>query len=129
MGEKIVPPKENQDKQAYDLSEMLNGISENPTEGEDNVNSNSGNGGDGEEEQDDIDIYEGMSPEEFAALDNQLDALNSALDDIEQKNDSIHAQLVQLLTANREIRQQLQQANSENTNDGSDQNQAKEPKQ
>ncbi|KAJ8966098.1 hypothetical protein NQ317_008773 [Molorchus minor] len=51
---------------------------------------------------------EDMAPEEFEKLDSQLDALNSALDDIEQKNDDIHAQLVQLLHANREIRQQLQ---------------------
>lgn len=34
--------------------------------------------------------------------------MNSALDDIEQKNDNIHAKLLELLNANREIRRQLQ---------------------
>lgn len=45
-------------------------------------------------------------------LDNQLDALNTALDDIEEKNSTIHAQLLQLLQSNREIRQQLQETNA-----------------
>lgn len=45
-------------------------------------------------------------------LDSQLDALNSALDDIEQKNDDIHAQLLLLLQSNREIRKQMQESNT-----------------
>ncbi|XP_066249445.1 bublin coiled-coil protein [Euwallacea similis] len=44
---------------------------------------------------------------EYQQLNNQLDALFTALDDIENKNDNIHAQLLQLLNANREIRKQL----------------------
>lgn len=45
-------------------------------------------------------------------LDGQLDALNAALDNIEQKNDDIHAQLVQLLHSNREIRRQMQNSST-----------------
>lgn len=45
-------------------------------------------------------------------LNSQLDALNSVLDRIEQKNDSIHSQLLQLLQSNRDIRAQLQQAST-----------------
>ncbi|CAH1961724.1 unnamed protein product [Acanthoscelides obtectus] len=54
------------------------------------------------------DEFEDMTPEDFEKLDSQLDALNSALDDMEQQNDNIHAKLVQLLNENREVRQQLQ---------------------
>ncbi|XP_060516547.1 bublin coiled-coil protein-like [Cylas formicarius] len=55
------------------------------------------------------DCNEELTPEEFQHLDKQLDDLFIALDDIESKNDNIHAQLLQLLHSNREIRQQLQQ--------------------
>lgn len=48
------------------------------------------------------------SSTEFQMLDGQLDALNAALDNIEQKNDDIHAQLIELLHSNREIRRQMQ---------------------
>ncbi|KAJ3650754.1 hypothetical protein Zmor_016834 [Zophobas morio] len=58
------------------------------------------------------DDLDDISPEEFQMLDSQLDALNSALDDIEQKNDDIHAQLLVLLQSNREIRKQMQESNS-----------------
>lgn len=44
---------------------------------------------------------------EIKNLDNQLNALNTALDDVEQKNDSIFAQLQLLLQSNREIRNHL----------------------
>lgn len=44
----------------------------------------------------------------FKMLENELDCLNSFLDDLEQKNDSIHAELVELLRSNREVRQQFQ---------------------
>lgn len=50
---------------------------------------------------------EELSVAEYQQLDRQLDALFTALDDIENKNDNIHAQLLQLLDANREIRTQL----------------------
>jgi len=63
---------------------------------------------------------EDMDPEEFQRLDNQLDALFTALDDIESKNDNIHAQLLDLLQANREVRKQLMEekgtAEAEDTN-------------
>ncbi|KAJ8920652.1 hypothetical protein NQ315_004791 [Exocentrus adspersus] len=91
MGEQSIPPNEN-------------GFSE-EQHNNDNMETNS------EEESNDDTFEEDMTTEEFEQLDNQLDALNSALDDIEQKNDNIHAQLLQLLHANREIRQQLQETN------------------
>lgn len=50
---------------------------------------------------------EELTQAEYQQLDRQLDALFTALDDIESKNDNIHAQLLQLLDANREIRKQL----------------------
>lgn len=45
---------------------------------------------------------------DFQTLNSQLDALNSVLDRIEQKNDSIHSELLVLLQSNRDIRLQLQ---------------------
>ncbi|ERL91754.1 hypothetical protein D910_09080 [Dendroctonus ponderosae] len=56
------------------------------------------------EEEEDV---EELTVAEYQQLDRQLDALFTALDDIENKNDNIHAQLQQLLNANREIRTQL----------------------
>lgn len=51
---------------------------------------------------------------EFNVINGQLDALNSALDDIEQKNDNIHARLLSLLQSNRDIRVQMQQTVEQN---------------
>ncbi|CAH1098532.1 unnamed protein product [Psylliodes chrysocephalus] len=126
MGEKIAPSKENSDNQGKIMNEMLTGATENPT-GEENMdaNSESNDNNTNDEPNEEEDNSGDMSPEEFAALDNQLDVLNSALDDIEQKNDNIHAQLLQLLEANREVRQQLQQAN--NDKNRSNENQVNEP--
>lgn len=45
---------------------------------------------------------------DFVSLDLQLNELNSALDALEQKNDHIHAQLIDLLQSNRETRQLFQ---------------------
>ncbi|EFA03621.1 UPF0184 protein AAEL002161 [Tribolium castaneum] len=73
-----------------------------------------------EETGDDLDD---MSPEEFQMLDSQLDALNSALDNIEQKNDDIHAQLLLLLQSNREIRQQIQESSAAEKQEPDTQNQ------
>ncbi|XP_044268199.1 UPF0184 protein AAEL002161 [Tribolium madens] len=69
------------------------------------------------------DDLDDMSPEEFQMLDSQLDALNSALDNIEQKNDDIHAQLLLLLQSNREIRQQIQESSAEGEQEADTQNQ------
>lgn len=44
---------------------------------------------------------------EIENVNTHLDSLNSALDAIEQRNDDIHAQLLELLSSNREIRQSL----------------------
>lgn len=57
------------------------------------------------EEEDDL---EDMSQEEFNALNNKMDELNSALDNIEQKNEVIYSELLKLLQANREIREQME---------------------
>lgn len=45
---------------------------------------------------------------EIDSVNQHLDSLNSALDAIEQRNDDIHAQLLELLSSNRAIRQSLQ---------------------
>ncbi|XP_019756195.1 bublin coiled-coil protein [Dendroctonus ponderosae] len=66
------------------------------------------------EEEEDV---EELTVAEYQQLDRQLDALFTALDDIENKNDNIHAQLQQLLNANREIRTQLNEEPQE-TSDG-----------
>ncbi|KAK9505502.1 hypothetical protein O3M35_009543 [Rhynocoris fuscipes] len=42
---------------------------------------------------------EGISEEEFQALDSLLDQLNLALDDWEQKNESVRIQLIELLNS------------------------------
>ncbi|XP_056641265.1 UPF0184 protein CG14818 [Diorhabda carinulata] len=100
MGENNILPKEDSESK---MNETPNGTSENPTDEEMDTNSQENSNDEND------DNLEDMTPEEIAALDNQLDALNSALDDIEQKNDFIHSQLLELLHANREIRQQMQQ--------------------
>ncbi|KAE8751683.1 hypothetical protein FOCC_FOCC001530 [Frankliniella occidentalis] len=50
-----------------------------------------------------------ISPEEFAALNSQMDQLNSALDVLEEQNDMIHAKLVDLLESNRAARKQFKE--------------------
>ncbi|XP_030748136.1 UPF0184 protein C9orf16 homolog [Sitophilus oryzae] len=60
---------------------------------------------------------ENIGDEAFQNLDHQLDALFVALDEIESKNDNLHAQLLQLLHSNREIRKELQEAHQVNGND------------
>jgi len=60
-------------------------------------------------ENEENDLVDDLSPEEFYMINKQLDDLSSALDDIEQKNDNIHAQLLQLLEDNREMRKQIQE--------------------
>jgi hypothetical protein len=45
---------------------------------------------------------------DFVSLDLQLNELNSALDALEQKNDDIHARLMELLESNREARRLFQ---------------------
>uniref|UniRef100_A0A2M4C3N3 Uncharacterized protein n=1 Tax=Anopheles marajoara TaxID=58244 RepID=A0A2M4C3N3_9DIPT len=49
---------------------------------------------------------------EFHSINNCLDALSSALDNIEQKNDSLHEQLLLLLESQRESRKALKEENS-----------------
>lgn len=46
---------------------------------------------------------------EIQRVDQHLDSLDSVLDAIERKNDAIHAQLMELLQSNREIRTALQE--------------------
>ncbi|KAJ1521685.1 hypothetical protein ONE63_003328 [Megalurothrips usitatus] len=50
-----------------------------------------------------------VSPEEFAALNSQMDQLNSALDVLEEQNDIIHAKLMDLLESNRAARKQFKE--------------------
>lgn len=49
--------------------------------------------------------------EEIANVANNLDSLNTALDTIEERADSIRAQLLELLASNREIRQSIREEN------------------
>ncbi|XP_076255168.1 bublin coiled-coil protein [Rhynchophorus ferrugineus] len=56
------------------------------------------------------DNEDSISEEDLQNLDHQLDQLFVALDEIESKNDNLHAQLLQLLHSNREIRKELQNA-------------------
>lgn len=49
-----------------------------------------------------------MDDDDFVSLDLQVNELNSALDSLEQKNDDIHARLIELLESNRETRQLFQ---------------------
>lgn len=51
-----------------------------------------------------------------------MDEINSALDQIEQQNDTLHAQLLELLQDNRQIREQLQQNNKTGNNTTNDAN-------
>ncbi|XP_072397804.1 uncharacterized protein [Diabrotica undecimpunctata] len=121
MGEEEITPNEKKENQSENMNGNINEHEENPPSEEMDTNSEN----DVDENNDDNNL-EDMTPEEFAALDNQLDALNSALDDIEQKNDNIHSQLLELLHANREIRNQLQQDKA-NTDNREDVNKTNEP--
>jgi len=76
---------------------------------------------DGEETSPDVDLTDDQIPEDdgdseyedvedaedYNTLNHQLDSLNTALDVLEQKNDSITAQLLELLHESREVRQTI----------------------
>lgn len=51
---------------------------------------------------------------EIANVADNLDSLNSVLDTIEERADQIRAQLLELLTSNREIRQSIREENENN---------------
>lgn len=55
-----------------------------------------------------------MFTSEIANVANNLDSLNSVLDTIEERADQIRAQLLELLSSNREIRQSLREENEKN---------------
>ncbi|XP_039517543.1 UPF0184 protein C9orf16 homolog [Pimephales promelas] len=50
-----------------------------------------------------------FSEEEYAAIDSMLDQINSCLDDIEEKNDSLNGKLHELLESNRQARRDFRQ--------------------
>lgn len=52
-------------------------------------------------------------------MSENIDVLNSALDSIEERADRIRAQLLELLSSNREIRQSIREEN-EKLQDGND---------
>lgn len=60
------------------------------------------------EEEDDC-----MNQEEYQALNNKLDQLNSVLDSLERKNDDIHAELKNLLESNRKFRKQIKESSQQ----------------
>ncbi|XP_007898438.1 UPF0184 protein C9orf16 homolog [Callorhinchus milii] len=47
--------------------------------------------------------------EEYAALDQMLDQINSCLDNLEEKNDVLNAKLRELLESNRQTRVEFRQ--------------------
>ena len=78
---------------------------ENKNEGDNNDWENEGN----EENEENDENDENCNDAEFEAINAQLDQLNSVLDNLEQKNDDIRAELIQLLHSNREARKQFQE--------------------
>lgn len=50
---------------------------------------------------------------EIHSVDSNLDSINSVLDVIEQRTDNIRAQLLELLTSSREIRQSINEENDQ----------------
>lgn len=53
---------------------------------------------------------------EIDSVDSNLDSINSVLDVIEQRTDNIRAQLLELLTSSREIRQSINEENGQHVN-------------
>lgn len=63
------------------------------------------------------------SQTEIENVSDNIDLLNSALDSIEERADRIRAQLLELLSSNREIRQSIREENEKlqpTNNDGND---------
>lgn len=54
---------------------------------------------------------------EIETVSNEIDSLNSFLDTIEQRNDNIRAQLLELLSSSREIRESIQAEQKQNNHD------------
>jgi len=50
---------------------------------------------------------------EIDSVDSNLDSINSVLDVIEQRTDNIRAQLLELLTSSREVRQSIIEENGQ----------------
>ncbi|KAL0965481.1 hypothetical protein UPYG_G00281840 [Umbra pygmaea] len=48
-----------------------------------------------------------FSEEEYAAINTMLDQINSCLDDLEERNDSLNGKLHELLESNRQARQEF----------------------
>ncbi|KAM6399957.1 bublin coiled-coil protein [Rhynochetos jubatus] len=58
---------------------------------------------------DDDDDGDSFGEEEYAAINSMLDQIDSCLDYLEEKNDSLHACLKELLESNRQARLEFQQ--------------------
>jgi len=58
---------------------------------------------------DDAFLNEETNPFEFNAINNQLDQLQSALDEIESRNANIHKELLEILFSNREVRKNIRE--------------------
>ncbi|XP_056111065.1 UPF0184 protein C9orf16 homolog [Rhinichthys klamathensis goyatoka] len=58
-----------------------------------------------------------FSDEEYAAIDSMLDQINSCLDDIEEKNDSLNGKLHELLESNRQARRDFREQLSDEERD------------
>ncbi|CAO1385412.1 unnamed protein product [Diamesa tonsa] len=65
--------------------------------------------------------------EDYQAVNAELDTLNAALNNMESNVDNIREQLLELLTSNRELKEQLKQENqNKNSNDSGESDEAKE---
>uniref|UniRef100_A0A8C8YBT7 Bublin coiled-coil protein n=1 Tax=Prolemur simus TaxID=1328070 RepID=A0A8C8YBT7_PROSS len=68
----------------------------------------------GAEDEDD-----GFGEAEYTAINTMLDQINSCLDQLEEKNDNLHARLQELLKSNRQTRLEFQQQLGEAPSDDS----------
>ncbi|XP_030625078.1 bublin coiled-coil protein [Chanos chanos] len=64
-----------------------------------------------------IDDEDEFSEEEYAAINTMLDEINSCLDDLEQRNDTLNGKLHELLESNRQARQEFRAQCNKGTED------------
>lgn len=64
---------------------------------------------------------------EFRSINTAIDQLQAVLDSLETRNAGIHEELLELLRSNREIREALQEEDTDN--EGSEESCQKEPSQ
>ncbi|XP_063066331.1 UPF0184 protein C9orf16 homolog [Engraulis encrasicolus] len=68
-----------------------------------------------------IDDDDEFNDEEYAAIDSMLDQINSCLDDLEERNDSLNGKLHELLESNRQARAEFRAKINEGLAEGQQQ--------